>query len=45
MSAEVDDWFAASDHPLQEAMQEVRRIIMSDERMAETIKWKSPTKD
>jgi hypothetical protein len=40
---EVDAWFAAYDHPMHDAMQRVREIILSDERMAETIKWKSPT--
>jgi hypothetical protein len=42
-SSEVDDWFARYDHPLKEAMLEVRRIILEDERMTETIKWQSPT--
>ena len=43
MSAEVDAWFEEYEHPLKEAMLLVRDIILSDERMAETIKWKSPT--
>lgn len=43
MSAEVDAWFAEYDHPAKEAMLRVREIIMSDDRMSETIKWKSPT--
>ena len=43
MSAEVDAWFADYEHPLKEAMALVRDIIMSDPRMTETIKWKSPT--
>ncbi len=43
MSTEVDAWFEEYEHPLKEAMQLVRAIIMSDDRMAETIKWKSPT--
>lgn len=43
MSTEVDAWFAEFEHPLKDAMDLVRRIIMSDERMSETIKWKSPT--
>ena len=40
---EVDEWFAEFDHPLVEAMQKVRKIILSDSRMTEAIKWKSPT--
>ena len=40
---EVDAWFAGSEHPLREAMLRVREIILADERMTETIKWKSPT--
>ena len=43
MAAEVDAWFADYEHPLKDAMLLVRDIIMSDERMSETIKWKSPT--
>jgi hypothetical protein len=39
----VDAWFADFDHPLVDIMQRVRSIIMSDPRMSETIKWKSPT--
>lgn len=43
-SAEVDAWFEALDHPLKEAMQRARRIILgADRRITETIKWKSPT--
>lgn len=40
---EVDAWFADYEHPAREAMQRVRSIILEDERMTETIKWKSPT--
>jgi hypothetical protein len=40
---DVDAWFADSDHPMAETMQRVRMIILSDDRMTETIKWKSPT--
>ena len=43
MPNEVDAWFAEYEHPLEGAMQLVRKIIMSDPRMSETIKWKSPT--
>jgi hypothetical protein len=41
--SEVDAWFADYEHTLWTAMQRVREIIQSDERMTETIKWKSPT--
>jgi hypothetical protein len=41
---EVEAWFRDFDHPLKEAMLEVRRIILrADRRVDETIKWKSPT--
>ncbi len=43
MDNAVDDWFDDYDNPMKEAVQRVRDIIMSDERMSETIKWKSPT--
>ena len=31
------------DHPMADTMQRVRRTILSDDRITETIKWKSPT--
>lgn len=40
---EVDAWFDTYEHPAKDAMARVREIILSDERMTETIKWKSPT--
>jgi hypothetical protein len=40
---EVDDWFENYDHPAKDAMQRVREIILEDNRIAETIKWQSPT--
>jgi len=40
---EVDAWFADYDHPAKAAMQRVRAVILEDDRMAEAIKWKSPT--
>jgi hypothetical protein len=41
---EVGEWFAGLEHPLKDAMLQVRKIILStDSRMTETIKWKSPT--
>ena len=42
-SPEVESWFADYEHPAKDAMLRVREIILEDERMAETIKWKSPT--
>lgn len=42
-SSEVDSWFDEYDHPMKDAMLRVREIILSDDRMTETIKWKSPT--
>lgn len=40
---EIDAWFAEYEHPAKDAMQRVRSIILEDDRMTETIKWKSPT--
>ena len=40
---EVDAFIADLDHPLEEVMQAVRAAILEDERISETIKWKSPT--
>lgn len=40
---EVDAWFETYDHPAKDAMMRVREIILSDDRLAETIKWKTPT--
>ena len=42
-SSEVDAWFAHYDHPVKDAMLRVREIILEDDRITETIKWKSPT--
>ncbi|HEU4319089.1 MAG TPA: DUF1801 domain-containing protein [Acidimicrobiia bacterium] len=42
-SPEVDAWFDEYEHPQKEAMLRVREIILSDPRISETIKWKSPT--
>ena len=39
----VDAWFEDYEHPAKDAMLRVRDIILSDSRMTETIKWKSPT--
>ena len=41
---EVDEWFSDRDHPLEEALQEVRSVILeADPRIEESIKWKTPT--
>lgn len=34
---------ASYDNPMAEVVEAVRRVLMADERMDETIKWKSPT--
>lgn len=43
VAAEVDAWFGAYDNPMKPAMLRARAIILEDERMTETIKWKTPT--
>ena len=41
---EVDAFIAELGHPLEKEIQAVRRIVLGvDRRIAETIKWKSPT--
>jgi hypothetical protein len=40
---EVDTWFDAYDNPMRGVVLAVRDVILSDERIEETIKWKSPT--
>lgn len=40
---EVDAWFGRYDHPVKDAVLRIRAIILGDDRMSETIKWKSPT--
>jgi hypothetical protein len=41
---EVDEWLEASNHPQRELIQKVREAILTaDARVAECIKWKSPT--
>jgi hypothetical protein len=43
-SPEVDAWFDAYDNPMKDVMLHMRRLILdSDERVEESIKWKSPT--
>ena len=41
---EVDAWFAEYDNPMKDVLLYVReRVLASDERIEECIKWKSPT--
>lgn len=40
---EVDAWFTEYDNPQKDAVLRVRELILADDRMTETIKWKSPT--
>ena len=43
-SAEVTQWLKNFDHPLKDAIDRVREIVLgSDKRVGECIKWKSPT--
>ena len=43
INSEVDEWFEAYDNPMKDVVQAVRSVILEDERITETIKWKSPT--
>jgi hypothetical protein len=41
---EVSTWLADLEHPLKEVILAVRAVFLdADERITETIKWKSPT--
>ena len=43
-NSEVDQWLKTLDHPLKDAIEKVRLIILgADKRVGECIKWKSPT--
>ena len=43
-SREVDDWFAATDHPQTAVVLAVREAVLgADERAGECVKWKTPT--
>ena len=43
-TSDVERWFGELDHPLPEAMQRARQIILgADPRVTETIKWSTPT--
>ena len=41
---DVDAWFESKQHPMEEAMQVVRRVTLeADPRITESIKWSTPT--
>jgi hypothetical protein len=41
---DVDRWLDETDHPLDPVMRRAREIILgADERVTESIKWKTPT--
>jgi hypothetical protein len=41
---EVDRWFDEADHPLDAELRRTREIILgADDRVTESIKWKTPT--
>ena len=41
---EVEEWFAGYENPQKEVLLYMREVILAaDERIEETIKWKSPT--
>jgi hypothetical protein len=41
---QVDQWFASYDNPMKDVLLYMRELILnSDERIQESIKWKSPT--
>jgi len=43
-STEVEEWFVDKAHPLDSEMRRVRAIILgADDRVTESIKWKTPT--
>jgi hypothetical protein len=42
--SDVDRWLDEADHPLDPVMRRAREIILgADERVTESIKWKTPT--
>lgn len=44
MAADVDTWMQGYDNPMKPVVQRVREVILAaDPRVAETIKWQSPT--
>ncbi len=40
---EVDAWFNDYDNPMKDVVLAVRATVLEDDRIEETIKWKSPT--
>jgi hypothetical protein len=42
-SSDIGTWFDEYDNPNKEAMLRIRDIILEDERITESIKWKAPT--
>ena len=41
---DVDAWFEAKQHPMEDAMQAVRKVTLdADPRITESIKWSTPT--
>jgi len=41
---DVDAWFEKKQHPMEDAMQAVRKVALSaDPRIEESIKWSTPT--
>ena len=40
---EVDGWFDEKDHPMDAAMRRRDIILGADDRVTESIKWKTPT--
>jgi hypothetical protein len=44
MTADVDAWFETRQHPQLDLMQAVRSVILgADPRIAESVKWQTPT--
>lgn len=44
MANDVDAWMAKYENPMKPLVEAVRQIVLgADKRMAETIKWQSPT--
>lgn len=44
MAGDVDAWMATYENPMKPLVEAVRQIVLgADKRMAETIKWQSPT--
>lgn len=41
--SEVDSWLAVYDNPMRPVVEAVRAVLLSDGRLGECIKWRSPT--